>query len=120
MIKQNPINLLCYLHFRFLTRVLDGQFYNEMTISNTWIHILQNFIGPAANQGILVYMDGVEHVDTHQKSGGMSNSPGVGRIIAGRTKPDVDSNYGSVIVDELLFFNQILSEQQALDLTNMI
>ena len=100
--------------------MLDGQFYNEMTISNTWTHIVQNFIGPAANQGIIVYTDGVEHVDTHQKSAGMSHSPGVGRVIAGRTKPDVDSNYGSVIVDELLFFNQILSEQQALDLTNII
>ena len=51
---------------------------------------------------------------------GMSHSPGVARVIAGRTKPDVDSNYGSVIYDELLFFNEILSEQQALDLTNMI
>ena len=100
--------------------MLDGQFYNEMTISNSWIHIVQNFIGPAANQGILVYKDGVEHVDSHTKNTGTSSSPGVGRVVAGRTVTDVDSNYASVTLDELLFFNEILSEQQALDLTNLI
>ena len=37
-----------------------------------------------------------------------------------KDQTDTDSSYGSVIVDELLFFNEILSDQQALDLTNMI
>ena len=38
-----------------------------------------------------------------------SHIPGDGRIVIGRRFSELDSNYASVQVDELLFFNQALT-----------
>ena len=45
---------------------------------------------------------------------------GDGRVVVGRIYTNSDRQYGSVDVDELLFFNQALGEQQIRDLKKMM
>ena len=43
---------------------------------------------------------------------------GEGKIVVGRKFVDDDDNYASVAVDELLFFNETLSDQDIHDMSN--
>ena len=68
-----------------------------------------NYIGPNIGEGIRVYINGTEE-DSDTTKSSESRSPGDGRVVLGRY---IDSNvyYASVDVDELLFFNEALSDE---------
>ena len=70
-----------------------------------------NYIGPNNGQGIQIYYDGVE-VDSDTVQDVQSCSAGDGRIVVGRQFTDRDRDYASVMVDELLFFNQTLTAEE--------
>ena len=44
---------------------------------------------------------------------------GNGRVVVGRIYTNYDAQHGGIDVDELLFFNQALSDQQVLDIKNI-
>ena len=99
---------------------MDGWFYivDVGQVSSEWIHVVLNYIGPNDGQGIRIYLDGVLSDDT--KSLDQDPSPqGEGRIVVGREFTHFDDKYASVTLDELLIFNQTLSDQQMLDLKDM-
>ena len=68
------------------------------------------YIGPDNGQGIQIHLNGVLAVSDNTKSTGTYQS-GDGRVVLGRQFIDDDSHYVSVDVDELLFFNETLSDQ---------
>ena len=98
----------------------DGQFRPpSVQTPSGWTHIVLNYIGPENGEGCQLFLDGVltgndvtKTVDTF--------STGHGRVVVGRVYTDTDQQYTGAEVDELLFFNQALSEQQVWDIKNMI
>ena len=77
-----------------------------------WTHIVLNYLGPGAGQGIEVYQGGVLAVRRYDFRSGGSRGPGDGRTVLGRFHTEVDGNYGGFVMDELLFFNNKLSAEQ--------
>ena len=84
-----------------------------MAIANRpsgWTHVVLNYIGPNDEEGIKIYYNGIQtaydkikEVDTYE--------PGNGQVVLGRQFIDKDSLYTVADVDELLFFNEALSDQ---------
>ena len=71
-----------------------------------------NYIGPNNGQGIRTHVDDVQ-AGSDSPFDIVTYSPGSGRVVVGRGFTDfVYSFYGVAIMDELLFFNQVLSDQQ--------
>ena len=77
-----------------------------------------NYIGPNSEQGIKVYIDGSE-VARDTEWSAKSGSGVDGQIVVGRMHPDVDDDlYISMLIDELIFFNQALAPSDAMTLYN--
>ena len=106
--------MYCY-HFRFDVSISGPTF---LTLGNKpcgWIHLVINFIGPAEGEGIRIYHDGVEVANDTTKSYGTCQHPACrpdGRIVVGRQYTKMGLGYCSFQVDELAFFNEILSQEQ--------
>ena len=81
------------------------------------MHVVLNYIGPNNGQGIRIYHDGLQ-VGSDDTKTDVTFSPGDGCVCVG-TYDDV-SVYASVDVDELLFFNEALSDQQIMNIKNMV
>lgn len=74
-----------------------------------------NYLGPDEGEGIQVYIDGVlAVVDTGRDD--ETKAATDGKVVIGRRFSDRDYNYGEAIIDELMMFNQALSQQQVQDL----
>ena len=71
-----------------------------------WFHIVLNFMGNIMR----IYLDGVVRSTLPILSS--SYVRGDGRIVIGRRFSELDSNYPSAQVDELLFFNRALNETE--------
>ena len=107
------------MQLRFLIYLMDGRFVNgQLPIPSGWIHIVLNYIGPDNGQGIRIYEDGVLTGSEVTKSGG-TYSAGDGRVVVGRPYVDLNVQHGWVNVDELLFFNQSLNDQQVWGIKNI-
>ena len=76
-----------------------------------------NVIGQ--QERFIIKYDGVEVASDIIKDG-RPNNPGDGRIVIGRQLTRGDRDYASVEVDELLFFNEALSEDQIMMLKEHI
>ena len=99
--------------------VRDGHFFVILNnVLPIWTHIVLNYIGPDNGQGIIIYQDGEESVKEINKSGG-TNPPGSSRVVVGRRYSDEDTDYTTVLVDELLFFNWKLTIQDIQQIANM-
>ena len=70
-----------------------------------------NYIGTNIGQGIKIFYNGFEMVSVETKLAG-SHQTGDGRIVVGRRFTDMDQQYASVMVDELLFFNRYLTPEE--------
>ena len=94
-----------------MVRLTDGEFSVAIDKISGWFHLLLNYIGPNNGQGIRIYYDGVEvgSADTKKRK---TSTGGNGRIAIGRLYYDLDDVYDSVQVDELLFFNEALTEAE--------
>ena len=89
-------------------RVVNGQYGT---------HIVLNYLQPDAR--IKAYADGILAAE----SNGITSfgiSPGSGVIALGRRYTAIDNQYGSVAIDELLFFNEALSEANIMQLVEMV
>ena len=74
-----------------------------------WTHVVLNYFGTGDDEGISGYYDGRE-VARDTKESTKDYSAGDGRIVVGRLYTNSDEKYASVMVDELMFFNQSLSD----------
>ena len=76
-----------------------------------------NYIGPNDGEGIRMFIDGAE-VRSSTTGSGRSASVGEGRIVVGRYYPDRDEHYASVQVDELIYFNAALTNEDVQSIYN--
>ena len=97
--------------FRFSNYLTNGYFKVTPSVPTGWTHIVMNYLGPTSGQGIRIYYNGNEVASDTTKTT-YSYSPGDGRIVVGRRHTDRNQNYASVQVDELIFFNQALSDNE--------
>ena len=79
---------------------------------NEWIHIVLNYIGPNDEQGFGIYHNAIQ-VENVMKRCFRLFSPRANRnIVVGRIYSEIDDAYSSVQVDELYFFNRVLTEAE--------
>ena len=78
-----------------------------------------NYRGPEDGEGIRVYYDGVQTGSDRTPSTGNPNT-GDGRVVLGRYYTNRDYYYANVELEELLFFNESLSEGQIMQLKNLV
>ena len=79
-----------------------------------------NYIGPDAGEGIELYVNGTLSVGTSVKQEGQHLQE-ESRVVVGKVFTNNNNNYfTSVDVDELFFFNEILSSQDVTNLYNMV
>ena len=71
-----------------------------------------NYIGPEYNQGIQVYFDGVKRDEPGEKLSSIGQIPKDGTVFIGRLPVYHWTFYGTLIMDELMFFNEKLTEDQ--------
>ena len=98
--------ILSFLRFR--VKLHDGDFSAAYIQPTGWTHIVLNYIGPNDGQGIRIFLNGEEEVSDTTKNG-VTYLAGDGRIVVGRWYTDLDGNYASFQVDELLYFNAALA-----------
>ena len=84
-----------------------------------WFHIVINFIGPNITQGIKVYNDGVQVGGISRVQTGITHIEGDGRIVFGRFYTDSAISYASTQMDDLLLFNQVLTETEIAKLSQI-
>ena len=76
-----------------------------------------NYLGPESYQGVRLYENG-EVVRNDTFAGLRSTPTGNGRIVVGRFSTDQDEPYASLQIDELVFFNNSLTDDQIQDIFN--
>ena len=76
-----------------------------------------NYLGPNNGQGIRVYYNGTEVARSTTKTA-QALSAGDGRIVVGRYRANINDHKGNVQVDELIFFNEALSQDEITMLHN--
>ena len=93
-------------------RVSDGYFhYAPSEPPSGWYHMVLVFHGPSEGQGISVYHDGVlvKNDPTKIVTNYSENS---GIVIIGKLQTDSNEDFGSIMVDELMFWDrQLLAEE---------
>ena len=97
--------ILC---FRFFVFLADGELSTKSSKLTGWTHIVLKYIGPNNGQGVRIYYDRVQVANDTSKWSSRSYLPREGRIVVGRLYTDHSSQYATVMVDELIFFNQAL------------
>ena len=75
-----------------------------------WQHIVLSFVKGREDKDEIQIYNNAEKVATDKTKALGTNSKGNGRIVIGRNFSGSDGKYGSVEIDELLFFNQALPE----------
>ena len=109
-----------HIAVRFRIYLPDGRFEVSYRISigfSRWTHVVLNYLGP--NGGIRVYSNGREKTNDLTKEAG-SYSSGDPRVVLGRLFTELHRDYAGGDFDELLFFNEILSQEQIIRLEDIV
>ena len=77
-------------------------------VNNQWMHLVLNFIGPKKEEGIELFRDGAL-ITSYQTQIEYQLTPGEGRLTLGRWTVTRDSDYPTIDVDEVVFFNRKLT-----------
>ena len=87
---------------------------------NQWTHVVLTYIGPNRGQGIRLFKNGVRISSKGSINRSSYNyTAGDGRVVVGRLYVNRDYKYASVEIDELIFFNQALQEDEVKEIYNM-
>ena len=89
----------------------NGYFVESHPRPSGWTYVVLNYIGPNSGEGIRIYMDGSE-VGSDTSKRVWSGSTGDGRVVIGRYYTDQDKEYSSVHIDELIYFNNSLTNEE--------
>ena len=92
----------------------DGFFVVNHSRPTAWTHVVLNYSGTA----VILYYNKAE-VNRDPALGGSGSTPGNDRVAIGRRSSDVDSFYDNIAVDELIFFNRQLGQEEIDDIYNM-
>ena len=107
------------MYFRFKIDILDVYFEAHPTRPTDWTHIVINYIGTNDGEGLKIYYNVAEAGSDTDKSPG-SNSVAVGSIVVGSQVVNLDQEYASVQVYELVFFNRVLTIDELESIYNSI
>ena len=92
-----------------------------MSALSDWTHVVLNYIGPQGGEGFTVYYNGVQSGNgTTKGSLNTAVSSGDGGVVVGKYPTNLNLQYSGVDIDELLFFNRRLSDQDVQAISNMI
>ena len=93
-------------------RLSDGYFHYNNALSPTdWYHLALVFHGPNHGQGISIYHDG-SLIKNDATKALRDREESHWTVVIGKLNTDTDQDYGSVMVDELAFWNrQLLPEE---------
>ena len=117
MISSNDmLELSC--HFRVKVPLTHGDFFLKYPRPAEWFYVVLNYLGPEDGEGIRVYINGTL-VGGESEIFSNEYTSGDGRLVVGRYFTDEDRTYASVQVDELIFFNQALSSEEVIILSNL-
>ena len=105
---------------RFWVYLPDGAFQAYPPRPTGWTHIVLNYFGPNNGEGLTVFYDGEKVGGDNSKNEELLSVSGDGRIVVGRRWTDSDREYTSVQVDELIFFNQALSNENINSLDSVV
>ena len=106
-------------HFRNYTAVKTWMFWaNVAKFDDQWIHLVLNYIGPIFQEGVQAFSDGTLR-SSNQGIGFGTQTPGDGRVVVGRRYVSRNDDYAQVEVDELVFFNRALLEEEVRELYNV-
>ena len=108
-IRKDIRNSFAFISFRYDVAMSPQHFQIRVPKSNEWVHGVLNFLGTNNKEGIRIYENG-QHVGNDIIKTQASTTEPNGRIVTGRAFTEVNEYYGSVQVDELLFFNRSLAE----------
>ena len=104
-----------YPTFRFYVTLEDSFFTLSIPkVDNQWIHLVMNYI----DEGFEVYQDG-GLVEAELNMGIIDATPGDGKLVLGKQYTDEDYKNVNMDLDELVFFNRKLTEQEVLKLYNV-
>ena len=87
------------------------------TIPTDWYHLIFNFFGASDAEGVAIHHNGVKIGSNRLAQ--YTNAAGQGVVVLGRYNVRADRDFGSVMVDEMLFFNRHLTSQEIQILYNM-
>ena len=97
---------------RYPVQVSDGKYRVIANNPPGWFHTVLNFNGTDVGQGIKIFHNETEVGQDTELTRPYQRSDGSGRIAVGRRFSEFDENHASVEVNELLFFNEALSEEE--------
>ena len=113
------IILIFWFCDKFIVGTLDEFFITDAYLPSGWTHVVLNYFGPNNGQGIRVYYDGVQTKSDETKQAHVNPyQPGDGRVVLGRELIDSNSSYASADIDDFLFFNEALSDQNIEHMSN--
>ena len=87
-------------------------------LNDQWMHLVLNYIGPNSGEGIEAFKDGT-FISSDQSAAPTTRAVGDGRVVVGRKYVYTNNYYSHVEMDELIFFNQALLEEEVRELYNM-
>ena len=91
------------------------------TVPTEWYHLVFNYIGESPVGGgdsVVIYHDGAE-VGSSTDKVSYSTTAGQGVVVIGKHFVQSEVGFASVMVDELLFFNRHLTEEEVQIVYNM-
>ena len=102
-------------HFRYCVFLNGSKFRALAYKPSGWFHVVINFIGQDEGDGIRIYHNGMQVANDTTKSFRTCEHPLCspdGRIVVGRQYTRMNRRYCSLQVDDLAFFNEILSQEE--------
>ena len=113
---------MCQLKlFRYIVRTSQYRFDARARIpsSGEWFHMAHVYLGPEGGVGgNIAYHNGVLVGSDRQRSD-ITDDPSTGNVVIGRKLLDEDTQYASVEIDEITFWDRILTVQEIREIYNM-
>ena len=106
---------LLFRHEGFFLTLSEYQIFVGDFLLSGWTHIALTVLSPRYTEHVRMFINGEVAKDTSRFTRWHS---GDGRIVIGREFTDRDEGYTSMHIDELIFFNQALTDDNVHELYN--
>ena len=97
---------------RYTVRIPDGYFhYTHDSVPADWYHLALVYHGPNDGLGMSIYHDSIL-VKRNASKTSKNHTESSGTVIIGKLHTDREGDYGSVMVDELTFWDRELLQEE--------
>ena len=104
-----------YFNFCIRFRLNENDGHYVFTVStpgkNVWFHTVMVYNGP--KKGITIHIDG-KSVGTQTDRGTRKYDENVRQVVIGRRSSDEDDDYVSALVDEVMFWDKRLTNEESM------